>query len=96
MFTSIRSYRVKPEQRDEVVRRVDADWTDELRKLNGFVSYYVVATGPDQLVSVTTCLDERSLKRVVEASAEWVGSHFIDLDVKLTDQMEGRVESHLG
>ena len=96
MFMSIRSYRIRPEQRDEVLRRVDDDWADQLKKRSGFVSYFVVATGPDELVSMTTCLTEEALKRTVEASAEWVGGRLMDLDVELGDQREGKVESHVG
>ena len=96
MFMSIRSYRVRPDQRDEVVRRVDDGWADQLKKQSGFVAYYVVASGPEELVSMTACLSEEALKRVVEASAEWVGGHLMDLDVTLTEEREGRVESHVG
>ena len=69
---------------------------DELKKQSGFVSYYVVASGPEELVSVTACLSEEALERVVQASAEWVGGHLMDLDVTLTEEREGRVESHVG
>ena len=87
---------MRPDQRDEVVRRVDDGWADQVRKQAGFVSYFVVATGADELVSMTTCLSEEALRRTVEASAEWVGAHLMDLDVELRDQREGRVESHVG
>jgi hypothetical protein len=96
MFASIRTYRVHGDQRDEVIRRVDENWLEELRKQPGALSYLVIATGPEELVSVTACRDEKTLETVVERSAEWVGGHFLDLDVTLVDQRHGQVVSHLG
>jgi hypothetical protein len=96
MFSNIRRYRIGPGQRDEVVRRVDEGWADQLRNEHGFVSYHLVAAGPDELVSVTTCLDEQDLARVVQKSGEWVGVHLLGLEVTLEDQRQGMVVSHLG
>jgi antibiotic biosynthesis monooxygenase len=96
MFMSIRRYRVGHGERDEVVRMVDEGWTDQLRKEPGFLSYHVVATGPNELMSMTACLDEDSLERVVQKSGEWVGTHLTGLDVALEDSRLGMVVSHLG
>jgi hypothetical protein len=96
MFMSIRTYRVGSGQLDEVVRRVDEGWADQLRKEPGFLSYHVVATGPDQLVSMTACLEEDTLERVIQKSGEWVGTRLMGLDVVLEHSLMGRVVSHLG
>ncbi len=96
MFMSIRRYRVGPGQRDEVVRRVDEGWTDQLRSEPGFLSYHLVVCDPDELVSMTACLDEQTLARVVQKSAEWVGTRLKGLEVTLEDQRLGPVVSHLG
>jgi hypothetical protein len=96
MFISIRRYRIGAGQRDEVVRMVDEGWADHLRTEPGFLSYYVVATGDDELVSVTACLDEDALSRVILKSGEWVGTHLTALDVSLEEGRQGKVVSHLG
>jgi quinol monooxygenase YgiN len=96
MLMSIRRYRVGPGQRDEVVRMVDEGWTDHLRKEPGFLSYHVVATGPNELVSMTACIDEEALERVIQKSGEWVGTHLMGLDVTLEESRLGQVVSHLG
>jgi hypothetical protein len=96
MFMSIRTYKVGSGQLDEVVRRVDEGWADQLRSEPGFLSYHVVATGPNQLVSMTACLEEDSLERVVQKSGEWVGTRLMGLDVVLEHSLVGRVVSHLG
>jgi hypothetical protein len=96
MFASIRRYHVGPGQRDEVVRRVDEGWADELRRLRGAQSYLVVASAADELISVTVCEDETTLGLAVEKSAEWVGGHLMDLDVSMLDERRGEVVSRLG
>jgi hypothetical protein len=96
MFMSIRRYRVGPGQRDDVVRMVDEGWTDHLRKEPGFLSYHVVAIGDDELISLTACLDEETLERVIQKSGEWVGTHLTGFDVSLGESHIGKVVSHLG
>lgn len=96
MFMNIRRYRIGDGKRDEVVRRVDEGWADQLRNEPGFLTYHVVASAPDELISVTTCLDEQSLAKVVIKSAEWVGVHLMGIEVTLQDQRQGMVVSHLG
>jgi quinol monooxygenase YgiN len=96
MFMSIRRYRVGHGKLDEVVNMVDEGWTDQLRKEAGFLSYHVVATEPNELVSMTACVDEESLQRVVQKSGEWVGTHLMGVEVSLVDSRQGKVVSHLG
>jgi quinol monooxygenase YgiN len=96
MFMSIRRYRVGHGKLDEVVNMVDEGWTDQLRKEPGFLSYHVVATEPNELVSMTACIDEEALQRVVQKSGEWVGTHLMGVDVSLVDSRQGKVVSHLG
>lgn len=95
MYTSVRRYRVGQGQREEVARRVDVDWVEELRRLDAAAAYQVVASGPDELISVTTCHDEKTLRTAVEKSAEWVGAHLMDLDVTLLEGWDGAVLSDL-
>jgi hypothetical protein len=96
MFMNIRRYRVSDGDRDEVIRRVDEGWADQLRSEPGFLSYYVVAAAPDELISVTACIDEQSLAKVVLKSGEWVGAHLTEIELSLEDQRQGKVVSHLG
>jgi heme-degrading monooxygenase HmoA len=96
MFMSIRRYKVDPGQRDQVVRMVDDSWADQLRKQHGFLSYHLVATAPNELVSLTACQDEETLEEVVQKSGEWVGTHLTALNISLVESRLGKVESHLG
>lgn len=63
----------------------------------GFLSYYVVTTGPNELISMTACLDEEALERVIQKSGEWVGTRLMmGLDVSLEESRLEKVVSHLG
>ena len=96
MFMSIRRYKVGHGKFDEVVQMVDEGWTDQLRKEPGFLSYHVVATEPNELVSMTACIDEETLEKVIQKSGEWVGTHLTGVEVSLVDSRLGKVVSHLG
>jgi hypothetical protein len=93
MFMSIRRYRVDPAQREEVVNMVDEGWADHEP---GFLSYHVVATDENELLSMTACQDEETLEKVIQKSGEWVGTHLSGLKVSLVDSRVGKVVSHLG
>jgi heme-degrading monooxygenase HmoA len=97
MYMTIREYKVAPQQADEVIRRVDTDWLDELRKVKGFVSYHVVRPEEGRLISIAGFLDQASAKLGAEASAEWVGQRLLlDLDVEFLGMREGPVVVHQG
>ncbi len=97
MYMTIREYRVSEQQVDEVIRRVDTNWVEELRKVKGFLSYHVVRPEGDRLVAIAAFLDEAAAKRGAEASAEWVGQRLlIDLDVEFLGMREGPVVVHEG
>jgi heme-degrading monooxygenase HmoA len=96
MYAIIRRYRVAPESADEVIRRVDEVWLDQVARMPGFVSYYVVRGGDAELTSMTVVIDGEAGQRALEASAEWVGGNLMDLDVNLIDMRQGQVVVHGG
>lgn len=97
MYMTIREYKVAPQQAAEVIRRVDTDWIEELRKVKGFVSYHVMRPQDDRLVAIAAFLDGESAKRGAEASAEWVGQRLLtDLQVEFVGMREGPVVVHEG
>lgn len=96
MFMTIRHYRVPPSNMAEVVRRVDEVWLDRLSKLEGFESYYVLQEDDSHLSSVSAFVEESAGRKAAEASAEWVGSNLIDLDVEFLEMWQGHVVVHGG
>ena len=83
-------------QVDEVARRVDENWVDQIRSMPGFISYHVVKAGSDQLVSLAAFATEENALQAAEASAEWVGAWLLDLDVEFLEMRQGPVVAHAG
>lgn len=96
MIMTVRVQSVAPQQMDEAVRRVDSDWLEKIRKAPGFVNSYVLRRGDDQLVFLTAFLDESTAKTGIEASAEWFGQWFMDLDTELLELWDAPVVTHTG
>jgi quinol monooxygenase YgiN len=96
MHAVINNYRVPAEQVDEVVRRVDDLWLEQVRRMPGFFSYYVVRTSDDRLTSVALFLDQAASRQAALASAEWVGANLLDLDVQRLDTSDGELVVHGG
>jgi len=48
------------------------------------------------LTSVSAFLDEKLGRKAAEASAEWVGSNLLDLDVEFMEMWQGPVVVHGG
>lgn len=96
MFMTVRHYKVRASQIDEVVNRVDQNWLEHLRALPGYVSYHVVRPAEGELLSLTVFADKATAKVAAEASAEWVGERLGDLDVPFIDMHEGPVLVHGG
>ena len=96
MIMTVRVQSVAPQQMDEAVRRVDSDWLEKIRKAPGFVNSYVSRRGDDQLVFLTAFLDESTAKTGIEASAEWFGQWFMDLDTELLELWDAPVVTHTG
>jgi hypothetical protein len=97
MYMTLREYKVSPQQAEEVIRRVDTNWIEQLRQVKGFVSYHVVRPADDRLVAIAGFLDQASAQRGAEASAEWVGQRLLmDLEVEFLGMREGPVVVHEG
>jgi hypothetical protein len=96
MHMTIRQYHVPSSKMTEVIRRVDEVWLERLHKLEGFESYYVMQADESHLTSVSVFIDESSGRKAAEASAEWVGSNLMDLDVEFIDTWQGPVVVHGG
>ena len=89
MYTSVRKYKLDPEQMDEVVRRVDGTFAPRVEAMPGLVAYQLLDCGYGIAVTLTTCHDREAAERSVELASEWVGEELADLEVE-------RVEATIG
>ena len=94
MYAIIRLYQVPGSQQEEVVRRVDESWLEEVRSMRGFQSYYVMRGGPEELMSVTMFLDKEASNASALANRRWQEEHLLDQEVVLLNSWNGEVLVH--
>jgi heme-degrading monooxygenase HmoA len=94
MYAIIRRYQVPVSQQEEVVRRVDESWLEEVSKMPGFQSYYVLKGAPEELMSVTMFLDKAASNASALANRRWQEEHLLDKEVVLLDSWNGEVLVH--
>jgi hypothetical protein len=70
MHAAIRKYGVS--DRDEVLRRVRAEFIPIVRDVPGLVAYYVVDAGDGTLTSITIAEDEAGIQESTTRAADWV------------------------
>ena len=91
MYAAIRQYEMGAGSVDEFMRIVNEGLADTLSQQPGFIAYEVVASGSDEVVSVTTFEDEESAVRSNELAAQFVGEHLGQFEVNLVSAMGGQV-----
>jgi hypothetical protein len=91
MHTSVRKYKVDPQQVDELTRRVDETFAPSLEEMPGFVAYALLDCGYGIVLSITTCHDREAAERSVELAADFVGGELEGIDVERVEATIGEV-----
>lgn len=72
MYTTVRQYRGDPADMDEIVRRVDEVFAEEIAKLDGFVGYEFVDCGDGTVVTITVFEDASTAEHSTELAAKFI------------------------
>ena len=91
MYTSIRKYRTRPEQMDELLQRVDESFAPTIESMPGFVAYEAIDCGNDVLYTITTCHDRDATEHSIELAAEFVSQELADFEVERLEYAIGEV-----
>jgi hypothetical protein len=91
MYAAIRQYEMGAGFVSDFMRILDEGFADTLSRHSGFVSYHAIASGSDEIVTVTVFEDEESAVRSNELAAQFVGEHLRQFELELTSQMSGEV-----
>ena len=87
MHASIRRYRVR--DIDALVSKVESEFVDKVKEIDGFVGYYVVDGGDGTAVSVTVGEGANAVAESTQLAARWVRESASDL-------VEGQPEVTVG
>ena len=91
MHTSVRKYKVDPEEVDELVRQVDETFAPRVEAMPGFVAYQLLDCGNGIVLSITTCHDREAAERSVELAAEFVTTELEGIEIERVEATIGEV-----
>jgi hypothetical protein len=91
MYAAIRQYEMGAGSLPDLMRYVDDELGDTMAALPGFIGYYVIASGEDEIVSVTIFEAEPDAVRSSRAAADFVRDRLGPFQVNLTSAMSGEV-----
>ncbi len=77
MHAAVRTYKV-PDV-DALVEKVEAEFVERVKSVDGFVGYYVIDGGDGTAASVTVGETEQAVEDSTAKAAEWVKESAADL-----------------
>jgi hypothetical protein len=91
MFASIRRYRLRSGTMDDLARRVDDGFAEELSAQPGFVSYEFVDAGDGAVITLSVFHDADGARRSSELARRWTEAHLADLTFTRQDALLGEI-----
>lgn len=91
MFASIRRYRLVTGSMDDLMRRVDASFADELSAQPGFVSYEFMDCGDGEVMTLSTFRDADGADASRELAQRWTQDNLRDLDFTRLEALRGKI-----
>ena len=85
MHASVRRYRAR--DIDALVSKVEAEFVDQIKEIDGFVGYYVIDGGDGTAASVTVGENAAAVADSVRLASTWVresASDLVDGDPEVT------------
>ncbi len=79
MYASIRRYRTVEGASIELAQRVDQGFLPIISSAPGFIAYYVVDAGNDEVASVSIFQDQAGTEASNRTAAEWVKANLATL-----------------
>ena len=76
MHASVRRYRVR--DIDAIVSRVESDFVEQVKQIDGFVGYYVIDGGDGTAASVTVGETADAVAEATRLSGNWVRENVAD------------------
>jgi hypothetical protein len=91
MFASIRRYRLVNGSIDDLMRRVDTSFADELSAQPGFVSYEFMDCGDGEVMTVSTFRDADGADASRELAQRWTQERLRDLEFTRLEALRGKI-----
>jgi hypothetical protein len=76
MHIAVRRYSAEAEVVRHLKDRIEAEFFPDLKRLDGFIAYYVFSTGPDTFDTISIFEDQEGEKESTQLAAEFVKRTF--------------------
>jgi len=91
MHCSVRQYRTRPDELDEILRLVDRELAEGLSHESGFVEYQVIASANGEVCTVTVFEDEDGARRSSELAAQFTRETLTGFEVAPAGALTGQL-----
>jgi hypothetical protein len=91
MFASIRRYRLADGSMDDLMRRVDASFSDQISAQPGFVSYEFLDCGDGEVMTVSLFQDAEGADGSRELAQRWTQENLQDFEFTRLEALRGEV-----
>jgi heme-degrading monooxygenase HmoA len=91
MFASIRRYRMHKGSMDELARRVDEGFAEEICAQRGFVSYEFVDCGDGEVMTISIFREAGGAARSRELARRWTDENLQDLEFTRMGAVDGEM-----
>jgi hypothetical protein len=91
MFASIRRYRLIRGSMQELTRRVDDGFADEIRTQPGFVSYEFIDCGEGEIVTISVFGEAQQAEASRDLAQCWTEDNLKDFEFARTEALRGEV-----
>ena len=91
MYAAIRQYEMGAGSVRDLMPIIDSELADVMSGRPGFVGYHVIASGENEIVSVTLFREEQEAVDSNAAASDFVGKRLQRFQLNLTSAMSGEV-----
>lgn len=91
MFASIRRYRLARGAMDELARRVDEGFAEEILTRAGFVSYEFIDCGDGEILTISMFAEASEAEASRELAQRWTEENLADLEFHRLEALHGEV-----
>src|SRR4051794_30272790 len=92
MFASIRRYNLARGSMDELMRRVDESFAEQIAAQEGFVCYDAIELDDGELVTISMFEDPRQAEASRDLAQRWTETELPDMDLQRIETLRSEVD----
>jgi len=91
LFAAIRRGKVKPGMAQEFAKRVEAGALPQMKKMDGFKAYYLIAGADDTIIAVSLYSNKATAEGSTQKLMPWIKENLGPLLASPTEPIDGTV-----